>query len=42
MQVEVKKGEANRFELVLEKASAAQLKKDLEDRIKQGLEEDGK
>jgi hypothetical protein len=42
MQVEVKKGEANRFELVLEKASAAQLKKDQEDRIKQGLEEDGK
>ena len=42
MQVEVKKGEANRFELFLEKASAAQLKKDLEDRINQGLEEDGK
>jgi len=41
MQVEVKKGELNRFEVVLEKASDAKLKKEKEDRIKQGIEEDG-
>lgn len=41
MQVEVKSGEVNRFELKLEKATAALLKKEEEDRIRQGVQEDG-
>lgn len=41
MQVDVKAGEVNKFELVLKPASAAEIKQDKKNRILQGLEEDG-
>jgi hypothetical protein len=41
MQVEVKEGQVNTFELVLEPASAVQLDKEKRDRITQGVDEDG-
>jgi hypothetical protein len=41
MQVEVKTGEVNTFELVLPPASADQIQQEKQDRVKQGLDEDG-
>jgi hypothetical protein len=41
MQVDVKAGEVNKFELVLKPANAAQLKQEEKNRILQGLQEDG-
>ncbi|MFN5274359.1 MAG: hypothetical protein ACK5E3_14210 [Planctomycetota bacterium] len=41
MQVEVKEGQVNTFELVLAPASAEQLDKEKKDRILQGVDEDG-
>jgi len=41
MQVEVKKGEVNKFELVLIPASAEQIEQEKRTRIEQGIEEDG-
>lgn len=41
MQVDVKSGEVNKFELVLKPANAAQLKQEEKNRILQGLQEDG-
>lgn len=41
MQVEVKEGQVNSFELVLEPASAEKLDQDRRTRILQGVEEDG-
>jgi hypothetical protein len=41
MQVEVKEGQVNTFELVLEPASADQLDKEKRARILQGVDEDG-
>jgi hypothetical protein len=41
MQVEVKAGEVNKFELVLKPANAQLLKQEEKNRITQGLDEDG-
>jgi hypothetical protein len=41
MQVEVKEGQVNTFELVLQPASTGQLEKEKRDRIIQGVDEDG-